>query len=54
MKYSTPSRYLAAAHAANVTWPVKDDDEFPYASDAFSYWTGYYTSRQNLKCVAHP
>lgn len=32
-----------------MTWPTKDDDFFPYATDPHSYWTGYYTSRPSLK-----
>ncbi|XP_059486976.1 lysosomal alpha-mannosidase-like [Neocloeon triangulifer] len=47
--YSTPSCYLQALHNANQTWPVKEDDFFPYASSANVYWTGYFTSRPNLK-----
>ncbi|XP_059486749.1 lysosomal alpha-mannosidase-like [Neocloeon triangulifer] len=47
--YSTPSCYLQALQKANKTWPVKEDDFFPYASEPHSYWTGYFTSRPNLK-----
>lgn len=49
--YSTPECYLQALQMAeNVTWPLKDEDDFfPYAHDQHSYWTGYYTSRSNLK-----
>ncbi|XP_075234905.1 lysosomal alpha-mannosidase-like [Lycorma delicatula] len=48
--YSTPACYLEALHAENITWPVKDNDDFfPYGSDDHSYWTGYFTSRPNLK-----
>ncbi|XP_049836992.1 lysosomal alpha-mannosidase-like isoform X2 [Schistocerca gregaria] len=47
--YSTPSCYLKAVNEANVTWPLKYDDFFPYGSDYHSYWTGFYTSRPNLK-----
>lgn len=47
--YSTPSCYLKALHEANRQWPTKSDDFFPYASDPYSYWTGYYTSRPNSK-----
>nr|APA33853.1 seminal fluid protein [Nilaparvata lugens] len=52
--YSTPACYLKAVHAENITWPVKDDDDFmPYGSDEHSYWTGYYTSRPNLKYLVY-
>uniref|UniRef100_A0A1A9ZH71 Alpha-mannosidase n=1 Tax=Glossina pallidipes TaxID=7398 RepID=A0A1A9ZH71_GLOPL len=47
--YSTPSCYLKALHDADISWPTKDDDFFPYASDPHAYWTGYFTSRPTLK-----
>ncbi|XP_068205819.1 lysosomal alpha-mannosidase-like isoform X1 [Palaemon carinicauda] len=47
--YSTPSCYLDALNKANLSWPTKTDDFFPYASNNHSYWTGYFTSRPTLK-----
>ncbi|KAF2364114.1 Glycosyl hydrolase family 38 C-terminal [Trinorchestia longiramus] len=47
--YSTPSCYVDALHAAEVTWGTKQDDFFPYASDDHAYWTGYFTSRPTFK-----
>ncbi|EAT42738.1 AAEL005749-PA [Aedes aegypti] len=47
--YSTPTCYLKAVHDANLTWPTKTDDFFPYASDPHAYWTGYFTSRPTSK-----
>ncbi|XP_076297759.1 lysosomal alpha-mannosidase II [Lasioglossum baleicum] len=47
--YSTPSCYLKAVHDADLQWSTKDDDFFPYASDAHSYWTGYFSSRPAVK-----
>ncbi|CAB3366560.1 Hypothetical predicted protein [Cloeon dipterum] len=47
--YSTPSCYLKAVHEAGLEWPSKEDDFFPYSSDEYSYWTGYFTSRPTLK-----
>lgn len=47
--YSTPSCYLKALHDADITWPTKSDDFFPYASDPHAYWTGYFTSRPTSK-----
>ncbi|XP_067011637.2 lysosomal alpha-mannosidase [Anabrus simplex] len=47
--YSTPSCYLKAVHDEGLTWTTKNDDFFPYASDAHSYWTGFYTSRPTIK-----
>ncbi|GBG77031.1 hypothetical protein CBR_g23357 [Chara braunii] len=47
--YSTPSIYVHAKHAADASWPLKEDDYFPYANSANSYWTGYFASRTALK-----
>jgi hypothetical protein len=47
--YSTPGNYLDAIIAANMTWPVRYDDMFPYADLPQDYWTGYFTSRANSK-----
>jgi len=47
--YSTPGCYLYALNQANQTYTQKTDDFFPYASEAFSFWTGYFTSRPALK-----
>ncbi|KAG8221971.1 hypothetical protein J437_LFUL007812 [Ladona fulva] len=40
---------MKSLNDANITWPTKDDDFFPYASDPHTYWTGYFTSRPTLK-----
>jgi lysosomal alpha-mannosidase len=47
--YSTPSCYLKSLHDANITWPEKTDDFFPYSSDPHAFWTGYFTSRPTQK-----
>ncbi|XP_019420876.1 PREDICTED: alpha-mannosidase-like [Lupinus angustifolius] len=47
--YSTPSIYTDAKIAAPQLWPVKTHDYFPYADKPDAYWTGYFTSRPNLK-----
>ncbi|KAK0605016.1 hypothetical protein LWI29_021857 [Acer saccharum] len=47
--YSTPSIYTDAKNAANISWPLKTDDYFPYADGVNNYWTGYFTSRPALK-----
>jgi hypothetical protein len=47
--YSTPNQYLDAVHAADIEWPTKYDDLFPYSDGDDAYWTGYFTSRPNLK-----
>ena len=49
LRYTTPSEYLNALVEANVTWPVRYDDMFPYADIPDDYWTGYFTSRPNAK-----
>ncbi|PIA32796.1 hypothetical protein AQUCO_04300016v1 [Aquilegia coerulea] len=47
--YSTPSIYTDAKYATNESWPVKDDDFFPYADKENTYWTGYFSSRPAFK-----
>jgi hypothetical protein len=47
--YSTPSKYVDAIKALEVTWPVKYDDMFPYSDHPDAYWTGYFSSRANSK-----
>ncbi|XP_053696668.1 lysosomal alpha-mannosidase-like [Sabethes cyaneus] len=47
--YSTPTCYLKALHDTDLTWPTKTDDFFPYGSDPYTYWTGYFTSRPTSK-----
>lgn len=49
MIYSTPSCYLKALYDLVVDWPTKTDDFFPYASDSYAFWTGYFTSRPTSK-----
>ena len=47
--YSTTACYLYSLNQANVSWPLKMDDFFPYAHRPHSFWTGYFTSRPALK-----
>jgi hypothetical protein len=47
--YSNPNMYVDAIHKENIEWPVKYDDLFPYADNKHDFWTGYFTSRSNLK-----
>jgi hypothetical protein len=47
--YSTPSVYIDAIQKEKATYPVKNDDFFPYADNANAFWTGYFTSRVALK-----
>lgn len=48
-RYSTPSEYVDALAKLDVKWPTKYDDMFPYSDSPNSFWTGFYTSRPNLK-----
>eukprot|EP00656_Telonema_subtile_P001628 TRINITY_DN10710_c0_g1_i3.p1 TRINITY_DN10710_c0_g1~~TRINITY_DN10710_c0_g1_i3.p1 ORF type:complete len:952 (-),score=172.96 TRINITY_DN10710_c0_g1_i3:18-2873(-) len=55
MQYSTLSRYFKSVSVAakgGLTFPRYTGDFFPYADNADSFWTGYYTSRPTLKGVA--
>lgn len=49
--YSTPSRYIKALKKQNEfrKWALRKDDFFPFSDDQDAYWTGFYTSRPNLK-----
>ncbi|NXY52722.1 MA2B1 mannosidase, partial [Callaeas wilsoni] len=47
--YSTPSCYLRELHRANLTWPLKTDDFFPYSDGPHQFWTGFFSSRPALK-----
>ena len=47
--YSTPGYYIDALIAANISWPTRYDDMFPYADKIQDYWTGYFTSRPGAK-----
>ncbi|NXB04666.1 MA2B1 mannosidase, partial [Cnemophilus loriae] len=47
--YSTPSCYLRELHRANLTWPLKMDDFFPYSDGPHQFWTGFFSSRPALK-----
>jgi hypothetical protein len=53
IRYSTLSEYFQAvhsdAHRKNVAFPFHRGDFFPYADNGDSYWTGYYSTRPNLK-----
>lgn len=40
---------MKSLYDADITWPTKSDDFFPYASDPHAYWTGYFTSRPTFK-----
>ena len=42
--------YVDAIAKANVVWPTRSpQDMFPYKDFQATYWTGYFTSRPQLK-----
>ena len=53
IKFSTPSEYFDAVHAAaavtSAKFPTFAGDFYPYSDDGKSYWTGFYSTRPNLK-----
>ena len=50
MIYSTPTQYFDSVLKSGATFEKHSNyDFFPYADNAHCYWTGYFTSRANLK-----
>ena len=49
IKMSTPSDYVEALKKENIKWPVKYEDGFPYASNSYEVWSGYFSSRPSAK-----
>lgn len=52
IQYSTPEDYLQAVKKCE--WPISkneswDPDMYPYNDGNFVPWTGFFTSRPNLK-----
>jgi hypothetical protein len=49
--YSTPGNFVDALRKEDVTWPTYDKDMFPYYCSTVynSFWSGFYSSRPNLK-----
>src|SRR5690349_13691637 len=45
VQYSFLSDYVNAVNALNLTWPVFEEDFFPYNDNEDAFWSGYYTSR---------
>src|SRR5687768_6103943 len=59
LQYSTPSAYIAAKHAENITFSVKSDDFFrtstPHRKSALACWTCVHSpssSRAHSGCSA--
>ena len=50
MIYSTPSMYFDCVDKSKCQFEeYTNEDFFPYADNKHCYWTGYFSSRQNLK-----
>ena len=49
LKISTPSIFIDALKKEKIKWPVRYDDSFPYADVKKDFWTGFYSSKENLK-----
>lgn len=50
MIYSTPSQYFESVLKSGAKFDTHSNyDFFPYADNAHCYWTGYFSSRANLK-----
>lgn len=49
LMYSTPSEYLDAVNEADIEWPTRYDDMFPYSTGIDNFWTGYYSNRPSGK-----
>lgn len=51
MKYTTLSEYFDAVMSSGVTFPTvqPDQDFFTYVDGGHSWWSGYFTSRPELK-----
>ena len=53
--YSTPQTYIDQVKKYDVAWSTRYDDFFPYADSMqfnliyYAVWTGFYSSRPNLK-----
>ncbi|NXI33780.1 MA2B2 mannosidase, partial [Sterrhoptilus dennistouni] len=53
VQYATVSDYFQAVYSRNLTWQIRDSQDFlPYSSEPFQAWTGFYTSRSTLKGIA--
>ncbi|NWT55475.1 MA2B2 mannosidase, partial [Erythrocercus mccallii] len=53
VQYATVSDYFQAIYSRNLTWEIRDSQDFlPYSTEPFQAWTGFYTSRSTLKEIA--
>lgn len=49
LKISTPGTWVKAIKEESIVWPVRFDDSFPYSDTTSDFWTGYFSSREDLK-----
>lgn len=49
--FSTPTRYINEMKKAEVDWPVRHHDMFPYSDSDDVFWAGIYSSRANDKLL---
>ncbi|XP_077550620.1 lysosomal alpha-mannosidase-like [Haemaphysalis longicornis] len=49
--HSSPACYIAALHASSRAWPSFKGDLMPYTDHRGRTWTGFYTTRPNLKMM---
>ncbi|KAI4879369.1 hypothetical protein NFI96_019459, partial [Prochilodus magdalenae] len=53
VQYATLTDYFQAIHQSNLSWEVRESQDFlPYSTEPFQAWTGFYASRNVLKGVA--
>ncbi|KAK1175516.1 hypothetical protein AOXY_G180 [Acipenser oxyrinchus oxyrinchus] len=53
VQYATLSEYFQAVHTANLSWEVRDNQDFlPYSTQPFQAWAGFFASRNVLKGIA--
>ncbi|MBN3277123.1 MA2B2 mannosidase, partial [Polyodon spathula] len=53
VQYATLSEYFQAVHTANLSWEVRENQDFlPYSTEPFQAWAGFFASRNVLKGVA--
>ncbi|XP_059228156.1 epididymis-specific alpha-mannosidase-like [Mustela nigripes] len=53
VEYATLAKYFGALQATNVTWHVREHQDFlPYSSGPHQAWTGFYSSCNQLKGLA--
>ncbi|XP_032708474.1 epididymis-specific alpha-mannosidase-like [Lontra canadensis] len=53
VEYATLAKYFGALQATNITWHVREHQDFlPYSSGPHQAWTGFYSSCNQLKGLA--